>query len=107
VRKETGRWKRQRRIWDLFADRRCSQAVLEFLTSTDVGRVVPAVEVDADARSDVSEWELRERQEREEERRAEGKGKFTASRLARTVNEARTEHTLAMIYLGRSDASNK
>jgi len=29
------------------------------------------VEVEADAGSEVSEWELRERQEREEERRAE------------------------------------
>jgi len=67
VRKETGKWK----IQDLLADRRCSQAVLDFLTSTDVGRIVPAVEEEADAGSEVSEWELRERQEREEERRVE------------------------------------
>jgi len=71
VRKETGRWKGRWRIRDLFADRRCSQAVLDFLTMTDVGRIVPAVEEKADAESEVSEWELRECQRREEERRKE------------------------------------
>ena len=40
VRKETGRWKSPWRIRDLFADTRCSQAVLDFLTSTDVGWIV-------------------------------------------------------------------
>jgi len=69
VRNETGRWKSRWRIRDLFADKRCSQAVLDFLTSTDVGKVVPAVEEDAG--SEASEWELRERMEREEERRTE------------------------------------
>ena len=69
VRRETGRWKNCWRIRDLFADRRCSQAVLDFLTSTDVGKIVPSVEEDAG--SQASEWELRERMEREEERRAE------------------------------------
>jgi len=44
--------------------------VLDFLSSTDVGRIVPAVEVD-DAESEASEWELGERQEQEEEPRAE------------------------------------
>jgi len=44
--------------------------VLDFLTSTDVGKIVPAVEEDAG--SEASEWELRERAELEEERRAEG-----------------------------------
>jgi len=43
--------------------------VLEFLTSTEVGKTVPVV--DDDAGSEASEWELRERTEREEERRAE------------------------------------
>ena len=52
----------------LLADRRCSQAVLDFLSTTDVGRLVPAEEV---AGSDVSEWELWESKEREEERRVE------------------------------------
>ena len=36
--------------------------------TTDVARLVPAEE---DAVSEASEWELRERREREEERRAE------------------------------------
>jgi len=53
------------RIRDLLADGRCSQAVLDFLSTTDVGRLVP---VEEDAGSEVSEWELRER---EEERRLE------------------------------------
>jgi len=35
----------------------------------EVGKTVPAVE--EDARSEASEWEIRERAEREEERRAE------------------------------------
>ena len=36
--------------------------------TTDVGRLVPTEE---DAGSEASQWELRERREREEERRAE------------------------------------
>jgi len=44
--------------------------VPDFLAATDVGRPVQAVG-EGDAGSDVSEWELRERREREEERRAE------------------------------------
>jgi len=50
------------------ADERCSQAVLVFLTATDVGRRVLAEE---DAGSEASEWELRERREQEEGREAE------------------------------------
>ena len=46
--------------------------MLDFLSSTDiVGKIVPAVEVEDDAGSEASEWELRERWEREQERRAE------------------------------------
>jgi len=41
------------------------------LSSTDVGKIVPAVKTEDDAGSEVSEWELRERQEREECRRVE------------------------------------
>jgi hypothetical protein len=44
--------------------------VLEFLTTTDVGRRVPPP-AENDAQSDASEWELRERREREEGRRVE------------------------------------
>ena len=51
-------------------DRRCSQAVLDFLTTTDVGRLVPPKD-EGNAGSEVSEWELRERREREEESRVE------------------------------------
>jgi len=57
VRKETGRWKSRWRIRDLLADGRCGQAVLDFLSTTDVGRRVPAEE---DAVSEASEAELRE-----------------------------------------------
>ena len=49
------RWK----VRDLLADGRCSQAVLEFLSTTDVGRWVLGVEED-DAVSAVSELEVRE-----------------------------------------------
>ena len=63
------RWKAH----ELFAEPEASQAVLDFLSSTDVGRTVPAVEgdVEGDAGSEASEMELRERAEREEARRAE------------------------------------
>ena len=64
VREETGRWKRRWKIRDLLADERCSQAVPDFLTATDVGRRVLAEE---DAGSEASEWELREHREQEEE----------------------------------------
>jgi len=66
--KETKRWKSQWKVRDLLADERCSQAVLDFLAATDVGRRGPAEE---DAGSEAPEWELRESQEREEEREAE------------------------------------
>ena len=43
---------------DLLADGRCSRAVLDFLSTTDVGRRVPVEE--GDAVSAVSELEVRE-----------------------------------------------
>jgi len=52
--KETGKWE----IRDLLADERCSQAMLDFLSTPDVGRRVPAEE--EDAVSAVSEIEVRE-----------------------------------------------
>ena len=73
VRKETGKGRRWWNDHEPFADRRCSQAVLNFLASTEVGKTVPAA--GEDARSEASEWELRERAEREEERRAEALGR--------------------------------
>ena len=44
VQKETGRWKSRWKIRDLLADKRCGQAVLDFLSSTDVGRIAPQLE---------------------------------------------------------------
>jgi len=67
VRKERGRGKDRFTIRDLLADGRCSQAVLDFLSTMDAGRLVTAEE---DAGSEVSEWERRKHREREEERRA-------------------------------------
>jgi len=58
VGKETGRWKDWWKDRDLLADGRCSQARLDFLSSTDVGRRVPAEE--EYAVSVVSELEDRE-----------------------------------------------
>ena len=68
---ETGRGKRRWKAHELFDHKRCSQAVLDFLASMDVGKVVPAVEVEDDAGSESSEWELRKSREREEERERE------------------------------------
>ena len=61
--------------------------MLDFLATTEVGGTVPAVEVEADegVGSEVSEWELRERAEQEEERRAEELG---------TENVGEEEHGL-------------
>ena len=73
VLKETKRWKSRWTVRDLLADRRCGQAVLDFLSSTDVGRLVPPLEEEGDAGSEASEWELRERQE-EREAEAEALG---------------------------------
>jgi hypothetical protein len=41
--------------------------------TTDVGRRVPGPVAEEDPQSEASEWELRERREREEERRAQAK----------------------------------
>ena len=46
-------------MWDQLADGRCSQVVLEFLSTTDMGRQVLVVEED-DAVSAVSELEVQE-----------------------------------------------
>ena len=59
VKKETGRWKDRWKVRDLLADGGCSRAVLDFLSTTDVGRRVPGVEED-DAVSAVSELEVQE-----------------------------------------------
>ena len=70
VQKETGRWKSRWKIQDLLADGRCSQAVLDFLTATDVGRRVLSEE---HARSEGSKWELRSAESGERKgRRSQG-----------------------------------
>jgi hypothetical protein len=66
----TGRGKDRFTIRDLLADDRCSQAVLRLLSTTDIGRLVPDP-AEEEAQSEASEWELRERREREEESRQE------------------------------------
>jgi len=60
-------------IAELLADERCSQAVLVFLATTDVGRTSgPPVAADGDGEaSEASEWDAREQAEREAERREE------------------------------------
>jgi len=73
VYKETGRGRWRWKAHELFAESECSQSLLDFLSSTDVGKTVPAAEVD-DAAREASEWELREAAEREAERRAEELG---------------------------------
>jgi len=78
--KETGKRKSRWKIRDLLADGRCGQAVLDFLTSTDVGRLAPPLEK-SDTGSQVSEWELRERRERQEEREAEAEERGGAGQL--------------------------
>jgi len=66
VMKETGRWKSRWKIRDLFADPRCSQVILDFLAWTQVWRRAPKPEEEVeDAQSEASEWELREREERD------------------------------------------
>ena len=79
---EEGDWEVEGRckIRDLLADERCSRAVLDFLTSTDVGRLVPPLE-EGDEGSEVSEWGLRVRPEREEEREVEAEELGAAGEL--------------------------
>jgi len=64
VLKEAGRGKAGSCSGALLADTRCSRSVLDSVAATDVGRLVLAEE---DAQSEASEWEPRERREREEE----------------------------------------
>jgi len=54
VRKETGRGKGRLTIRDLLADTRCRKPVLDFLSTADVERLVPAP-ADEDAQSELSE----------------------------------------------------
>lgn len=56
VRGGAGRGKDRFKIWDLFADERCSRAVLDFPATTDVGGRAPDLP-EEDPQSKVSEWE--------------------------------------------------
>jgi len=58
-------------IAELLADERRSQAVLEFLATTDVGRISGPPVADEDASSEALEWEEREQAERAWDRREE------------------------------------
>ena len=69
--KETRKGREWWKVHELFAERTCSQALLDFLSSTDIGKIMPADPEGDDAESEASEWELRERAEQEEERRVE------------------------------------
>ena len=59
----TTRERQNTSIAELLADRRCSQAVLDFLENTDVARTSgpPVAEEADDEASEASEWEERER----------------------------------------------
>jgi len=94
--KETGRGKRRFAVRDLLADDRCSRVVLDFLSTTDVGRQVP-VAAEEDAESEVSEWELWERREREGEREAE------VQRLGAEVEEPLFLPTPAFMASGKEE----
>ena len=85
MRKEIGKGRERWKVHEFFAEVECSQPVLDFLSSTEVGKIVPAESRDEDAESEASEWELGERTEREEERRAEELG---------TEEEGEEEHRL-------------
>ena len=60
-------------IAELLADERCSQAVLDFLATTDVSRTSgpPVAEDNEHAASEASEWEARDQAERSWEREVE------------------------------------
>jgi len=60
-------------IAELLADERCSQAVIQFLATTDVGKTAgpPVAEDNEDAASEVSEWGARDLAERAWEREME------------------------------------
>jgi hypothetical protein len=75
----------------------CSRAVLDFLSTTDVGRRVPAPAAEEEAQHEASEWELRERREREDERRAEGE------ELGTEVEEPLFLPTLALMVCAREE----
>jgi hypothetical protein len=71
VSKETGRGKDRFKFRDLFADEHCSRAIVNFLSTTDVGRRVGPDRAEEDAQSEASEGEVREQEEKAELHRQE------------------------------------
>jgi len=61
--KESGRGKSRSKIRELLADVRCRQAVLDFLSTTDVGSLAGAGPAEEERGGGASEWEPRERRE--------------------------------------------
>jgi len=68
VRKQTEGSKNRLKIRDLFVGERCSQAILDFLSATHVGRRVGTESAEEDVMSKASELELRERGDETKER---------------------------------------
>jgi len=54
------------KIAELLADEQCSQAILDFLPTTDVGRTEgpPVANEEEDVASEASEWDSKEREKR-------------------------------------------
>ena len=63
VREVTGRGKDRFKISELFADERCSKAILDFLATTEVGRIAGSLAANEEPGSEASELEKREREE--------------------------------------------
>jgi len=76
VQEGSGRGKNQFKTRDLLADGRCSKAVLDFLSTSDVARLAPAEE---DAGREVPVWELREREEERRVGRGAGRRRGTTA----------------------------
>jgi len=72
VKEGTGQAKDRFEISELFADERCSKAILDFLATTEVGRTAGSPVADKEPGSEASEWEKRERVAEEERALGEG-----------------------------------
>ena len=55
--KDTKRGKRRWKLAEPFADERCSEAILEFLRTTDVGRKVPVEKAETESSESGTEQE--------------------------------------------------
>lgn len=58
VKTETGRGRVRFKVWDHFADGRFSQAILDFFSTTDAGKLAPSP-AEEDGQNKTSEWEFR------------------------------------------------